>query len=251
MARFYRHLVLFAAMAFSLAVVASAATAPGTPESGPIYAGHVTIDLATGLSRFTPAPTVQDVVGDVYANTTTPLFGYSTTDLAAILGDRVTTTGAGVLDQNDFSVFNSSASAGPLLTAQFLLSFYDAPTVTPLGAYLTSTVTFGGGAGLPAGYYTIVSVTGLSALNIGLPTDVLITQQIYAYTGTTTRMGIVSFDPPTIGSSPAYMYVSSTTLPAGYYNLSSGNANPGYRINVINVVPTRNTTWGQLKQLYR
>jgi hypothetical protein len=229
--------------------LAGAAQAQVASESAPKFGGHVYLDLASGTSSFAAAPASAQIAGDVYNNTTsTANFGYSSTDLNAIMGDRLTTAGAGVLDQFDFTIYNSSSSAGPLLTATYLLNFYDGPTSTSLGGFTTN-VTFG--TGLAVGYYTIVSVTGLSSLSIAAPTDLIVTQKRTVSTGTATRLGIVSLDPPTIGSSPATFYLSTTTTPAGFYTITGSNANPGYRVNVLAAVPAHATTWGMLKSLYR
>jgi hypothetical protein len=95
----------------------------------------------------------------------------------------------------------------------------------------------------------------LSGLGINLATtNVIVTQQLYDAPGNATKLGIASLDPPTIGSSPAYFYVNSSTVgPPGFYTVSGGlNANPGYRINVMTgPVPTKNSSWGRIKSLYR
>ena len=50
------------------------------------------------------------------------------------------------------------------------------------------------------------------------------------------------------------MYINSSTVgPAGYYNIGNPpqNANPAYRINLLQPVATEPTTWGKVKNLYR
>jgi hypothetical protein len=162
----------------------------------------------------------------------------------------VTAVGTGILDQNVFSIFNGLT--GPLLTATVNVSFYDAVTSTFLGGYNTN-INFG--AGLPVSNYLLVTVTNLSPLAINLNvTDIVVTQTMTAHTGTTTRCGIASLDPVTIGLSANTMYINSSTVgPAGFYNIGNPplNANPGYRINVLQPVPTAPTTWGKVKSLYR
>lgn len=253
MKRFY-HLGLLILMALATAVAAGPAIAQVTQETGPGYAGHVHMDLARGQAHLAPAPANTQALGDVY-NLTNPASpantGFSSTDLAAIMGDRVTTVGGGLLAQNDFTVYNAGTSAGNLLTASFIISFFDGATAAPLGSYLTAPVSFG--TGLAPGFYSIITLTGLETLGILLPTtDLLITQQVSAFTGTASRLGIASLDPPSIGSSAPSMYISATTVgPPGYYNVGTINANPGYRVNVVNATPARTSTWGTLKNLYR
>jgi hypothetical protein len=197
-----------------------------------------------------------ELAGDVYNNTNPQApanFGFSSADFASQWGDRVATTGTGILQENDFTVFNSAG--GPLLTVSFNISLYDATSLALLGGYTTGTLNYG--AGLPAGSFSIITITGLGGLNINVnTTDVLMLQQVAAKTGTTTKLGIASLNPPTIGSSIPQMYINSSTVGApGYYNIGTAPnfvpANPGYRINVNQPVPADNRTWGSVKALYR
>lgn len=223
------------ALLASSSLAAAAVVDPSAAELYPRPAGHIYVNYATGATTTVPVG-----VGDVYNNQTTVTAGFSSTDLAAVFGDRVTMTGAGFLDQIDFTVFNSGSSGGPLLTATFNLNFYDGtlpPLPTPLGTFTTAPVTLGGG--LPAGSYTIITVTALSGLGISLPTDVLLTQTVTAFTGTSTRFGVVFADPPSIGSSllpvPNSFYAQATTVGGGtpgYYTIAAPNGNIVYRINV-------------------
>lgn len=220
-----------------------------------IFDSHVYYDFGTGL-QYTPRGKTTQLAGDVYNNTNpqaTANFGFSSTDLAAQWGDRVTTTGTGILQENDFTVFNTGSSAGPLLSATFNIFLNDAASLTFLGGYTTGLVTFG--AGLNPGFFSIITVTGLGGLNINVnTTDVLMRQQVATKTGTANRLGIASLDPPTIGSSANTMYINASTVgPAGYYNVGNPplNANPGYRINVSAPVPVSLKSWGSVKNLYR
>lgn len=230
-----------------------ASLADPAPEPAPICAGHAYVNLSTGSvswNRVMPS-TLAGV--DVYSNLASPVnFGISSIDLAAEWGDRVTTTGVGAVDEIDFTVFNSGTSAGNLLTASFAVTFYDGPSFTLLGGFSTVSVGFGGG--LPPGYYTYVSVVGLSPLAINLnATDAIVVQRVLNATGTADRLGVVSQDPPTIGSSITAMYINASTVgPAGFYAVPGQNANTSYRVNVIPPpVPAPTTSWGRIKSLYR
>ena len=242
----------FAAVLVLLASVAGAAMAQDL-ETGAFHS-HVYIDLGSGL-QYKPSGSATELAGDVYNNTnpvTTVLGGLSTTDMAGTYGDRVTTTNTGILQEMDFTVFNPSTSAGPLNTASFTIGLFNGTTSASIGGFTTGTVTFTGG--LPIGTYTIVTITGISALNINLNvTDIIVTQKIAARTGTATRQGVVLIDPPTIGSSTNTMYISNSSQPGGFYTINSGaiNANPGYRINVQQPVPAATKTWGAIKANYR
>ena len=245
----------FAALAALTLTLGAAGTARAQLDTEPAqYMGHARMDLRGTTSNWVVGPSAQ-LAGDVYNNTNplaAPNFGFSSTDFNSIFGDRVTTTGTGILSENDFTIFNGGGAN--LLTASFNVGLYDAVTSTFLGGYTTGVVNFG--AGLPAGQFTVITVTGLTPANINVnTTDVLIVQQVATHTGATTRLGIASLDPPTIGSSANTMYISSSTVNggvAGFYNIGNppANANPGYRINVSQATPAANKTWGGVKAMY-
>ncbi len=235
----------------ALVALPGLAAAQFAPEADLTFAGKINVDIyaeGNGYTNYgihTLTPTV------VYDNTgSSALFGFSSTDLNSIMGDEVLTTGTGTLSEVAWSVFNSGSSAGSLLTATYLLSFYDAILGTPYGSF---TVNVNFGTGLAKGYYTIVDVPNLDALGINITgTDVLVTQKRTAHTGTASRLGIVSLDPPSVGSSPAYFFLSNTTSAAGYYTIASGNANPGFLVSLAqSVTPAKPTTWGHVKSLFR
>jgi hypothetical protein len=244
---------LFTVAVLLVAGVANSAMASAAPERVGGYAGHIYVNAVTGKSRFVPGGPGTAIVGDVYDNTTAASnFGFSSTDLASIFGDRVTTTGTGIVQQTDFSIFNSGASAGPLLTATFNISYANGASNVGLGSFTTGSVTFG--AGLDPGFFTVVTVTGLSGLNILLnTTDIVIRQQVATKTGTATRLGIVSLDPPTAGASANTMFIQSSTVGvAGYYTIGNppNNANPAYRINVGAPVGVETKSWGAVKAVF-
>lgn len=239
--------VTFLVALLAIVAIPSFAVADLVDEPTTGFGGHFYYDLTSGASWRDDGISPR-LAGDVYNNTNPAAaanFGFSSTSLTSIFGDRVTTTGTGILDQNDFTIFNSSSGGAtrPLLTASFNVCHYDAatnppPPTTPFGCYTTGVVNFG--AGLATGFFSIVTVTGLAPANINVSTtDVLITQQVASSTfgagAGTSRLGIASLDPPTIGSSTNVMYINSSTVgPAGYYNIGNppANANPGYRITL-------------------
>ncbi len=222
-----------------------------TPETA-TFSGTIQVDMSNGASTLNPASTL--VSTDVYSNVLSAAnFGFSSTSLVAQWGDRCITTGIGMLSEHVFSIFNAGTSAGNLLTANVTVSFFDAVTSAPLGAYATS-VNFG--AGLTPGFFSLVTVTGLDPLLINLNvTDIIVIQTVTAKTGPANRLGIASLDPVTIGSSANTMYINATTVgPPGFYNIGTPplNANPAYRIGVTMApVSTETKTWGSIKALYR
>jgi hypothetical protein len=238
---------LFAAIA-CVAALAVPALAEVSGESIQGNHGPIRINLSSGQLG-----TLNVQAGtNVYDNTaSSALFAVSSTDLASIWGDELLTTGSGFLDEHVFTIFNSGSSAGPLLTANVTVQFFNAVTSASLGAYNTN-VNFG--TGIPPGFFSLVTVTGLTPLLIDLNvTDIIVTQTVTAKTGTANRLGIVSLSPPTVGTSPTSMFISSTTIgPPGFYTFSNGPADPGHRVAVIGyVTPTRSTSWGRVKSLYR
>jgi hypothetical protein len=158
----------------------------------------------------------------VYDNTTTLIGGYSSTNLAFIWGDDTTLTAGGTLEDFTATIYNSSSSAGPLLTATLLFGFYDS-SANYLGGFQGSVSWT---SGLSPGYYSALSWTGLSGLStpIVLPAGTTVYQTVTAMTGTATRLGIIAAYPPTVGSSAAGFYQNGTwTTTYGVY----------YKIGVI------------------
>jgi len=215
-------------------VLALGATARADLQfESPNFWGSMRVDAVTGV--VSPEAGTRAIY-DVYNNTSSSAnAAFSSTDLTSVWGDNVVTVGTGLLKENAFTVYNSSSSAGPLLTAQVAIDFYRNSDSSYIGGYTTNPISFGGGAGLAAGFYTIINVTGLDSLNIVLDTtDLIVTQTVLNPTGTASRLGWASLNPVTIGSSPISFYADSATVgAAGFYNLSGGTpANLGYRIAV-------------------
>ena len=243
----------FALALILLAGVSGTAAAQDEAELGTFHE-HIYVDFGTGM-RYTPkGGYVTQLAGDVYNNTNplpASLAAVSSTDLNAQWGDRVTTTGIGILQENDFTVFNSSSSAGVLVSAAFNIALFNGATSALLGSYSTAPVVFGGG-GLPQGFYSIITVSGLGGLNLNVnTTDVIMRQQVGARVGTASRLGVISADPPTIGSSTPSVYINATTVgPAGFYNVTNA-PNFGYRVNVSQPVPATPSSWGAIKAIYK
>jgi hypothetical protein len=156
----------------------------------------------------------------------------------------------GTLLEQDFTVFNSPSSAGALTSASFHVTLYDAVTLAFLGGYTTGTVTFG--AGLAPGAFAFVTVSGLSARHIAVPTtDLLVLQQVAVATGAASRLGVAFYDPPNIGASAPSLWIDSPTFgPAGYYTVSGVHANLGARLLADLPVPAARATWGTVKARY-
>ena len=245
--------IAFCAAALAAALLfTGAASAAGLNAEPAQYAGHAYVNLSTGnVTWGSPEASPAAVGTDIYSNITSAAnAAISSTSLTSIWGDRMTTVGVGVLAENDFTMYNSGSSAGPLLTATVAINFYNGSTNVFIGGYSTA-INFG--TGLPVGFYSIVTVTNIDPLAINLNVnDIIETQTVTGKTGTASRLGVASLDPVTIGLGTASMYINSSTIGApGFYSIVAGNSNPGYRINALQAVPTEATTWGKVKSLYR
>lgn len=218
--------------AAALAVAAGAASASIQGETAQ-FAGFYTVDYRTGVTTFSDASNSTRAT-TIYSNTASaPNFGVSSTDLNSTWGDRVTTTGTGgPVTSQQYTIFNSGSSLGSLLTATVDLLYFNGATNTFINGF-AGTINFG--TGLAAGFFSIVTFTGLDGLNMNLPTtDIIMTQKVTAKTGLASRLGIASLNPVNIGSSGPEMYIDSTTIgPAGYYTFSNGPAQPGYQIDLV------------------
>ncbi len=184
---------------------------------------------------------------DVYSNVTYYQASMAITPEGTdhVFGDRISTTGFGVLDESLVSVYNSSSSPGPLLTATLRVSFYDAsdwPTYpngypTTLFGWYEQVWDFG--TGLAPGEGALISATGLAGFGIALTsTTLLVTHQVVSHTGNVTGLGVGLYHPPTTGNSDAeYWFVDTPDYPAGMYYQSFPLGNIPLRIAVLPTVP--------------
>lgn len=251
MKRFATTLSLFlAALALSVAPTLSFAVESEPAEN----AGDLNIDYVTQSTS--TLPSAVQTLSVVYDNSTAAsatLLAFSSTDLASTWGDELFTTAQGTLSNFIFSVYNSGSSLGPLLTANCAISFFDGTTFAPLGGFTTN-VNFG--TGLNAGFFSTITVSSLDVLGILLTnTDIIVTQQVLSKTGTANRLGFVSRNAPTVGSSTTSFFASSATVGggvAGWYTSASGPVNAIYRVTVADLpVPAKTSSWGRIKSLYR
>jgi hypothetical protein len=185
----------------------------------------------------------------VYENigTNSPLAGYSEPNANnPIFGDALNLTQGGRLGNVGLTLFNSTSggNAGAILTGTTTLNIYNntvpyaggsLSASDPLVASVLLNWSFSG-SGLPAGFFS-VGTFDLTSLNITVPQNIFVTQQFAQLTGTSINNGVVLFPNPSIGSSPANVYISSSATPEGLYTFSGGNPNQfGYHIEV-QVVP--------------
>lgn len=178
-----------------------------------------------------------------YDNTTsTALSAFSSTDLGRVAGDTLSLASTGLLDTLTVSLFNSgTGNTGSILGGRFDIEVRDntipyasgAFTAQPLLGAFSGTINFG--TGLLVGQYTLVNFTGLSALSISLPTNVIITQKFTMTSGTSLRYGFVGGGAPTVGTSPNSYYLSGSTTAAGLYTTAGNAGNPLMKVGVVPV----------------
>jgi len=237
-----------ALLALPLTVAFAQLSSDPLPTRGP----DATLAVDNQLVGKVQGKSATNVLTTIYDNiNATALFTVSSTDLLSTWGDQLLTTGVGLLSTHIFTLYNSSTSAGPLLTATISINFFDGVTSAPLGGY-SGSVNFG--AGLPVNNYSVITASGLDPALINLTTtNIIVTQKVTAKTGTASRLGIVTFGPVLTGASPGTMYISSATIGGGvpgFYNLGQP-ADPGYLV-AVNPPPvgTLSKSWGALKKLY-
>lgn len=195
----------------SIAFVAALALAPTTARSA--------VTLTTVYDNLGTAATA----GFSALNTSNPVYG-----------DALTLLRGGKLNRVGLSLYNgtSGGNTGSILTGTMLVSFYD-NTIPYASGLLASkpllgtanlTWDFTGSGGLAAGYYNTDSFD-LSALNITVPQNILVTQQFTQTSGTSLRNGVALLSNPVVGSSPATVYMKSSVSAEGIYTFSAPNPN--------------------------
>jgi hypothetical protein len=158
-----------------------------------------------------------------------------------IYGDSLTLTQGGYLARIGLSLYNSTSggNTGSILTGTTELNFYD-NTIAYSGGTLnnpllgTATVNwdFTNMGGLGAGYYWI-DIFDLTALNINLTQNILITQRFTETSGMSTHNGVIFLGDPTVGSSPNTFYIKSNSTLEGLYSFSGNSGQIAYRIELV------------------
>jgi hypothetical protein len=153
-----------------------------------------------------------------------------------ILGDSLNLTLGGTMQSLKFVLYNSNAggNTGAILTGNMLINIYDNTVPYASGSLsgghaLLFSNSFGinfGVGGLPAGSFSTISTGDLTAFNVTLPTNIVMTEQFTQVTGTSNRIGDVIFNNPTVGTSPNTVYIFSGATPEGLYTFG-GSAAPG------------------------
>jgi len=173
--------------------------------------------------------------------------GTSDAETNAIWGDQVTLINTGKLSSFKHGIFNSTTggNTGTLLTANVTYKFYNLGNTpyaggalsAPLLGQFNGTINFG--AGLNAGFFTIVSFTNLDSLNINLTNaNIMITQQVTSFTGTTNRLGIVTYTTDNVGASyGGNSWYKKNSTSEGLFAFAAPTSNKiAYQIGV-NAVP--------------
>jgi len=156
-------------------------------------------------------------------------------------GDQLTLSQGGVLSSISASLFNSTSggNTGSILSGNMLIRIYDNTTAYTGGVIANNllgsqTVTwdFTGGGGLAAGFFS-TETFDFSGLNLTLPQNILITQTFTLTAGTSTRTGFVLFGNSTSGSSPANVYIQSSSTAAGLYSFTGNPSQVGYTVQLV------------------
>jgi hypothetical protein len=234
--------------AFALILAASTVAFAGsldTSDEALKHKGSYSRDYSTGaVSTFAPRAQEDDVV--VFNNLTSSAvtgFTRANSELPTY-GAALNLAQGGRLQEIYFSIFNSNTggNTGSITGGAMTIRIYDnttpytgsGPITNPLLGTITGTLDYTADP-LPTGFYLTDGFVGLNSLNIVMPSNILVTQTLVP-TGTSTRNGYVSFAPDIVGSSDGMVYLSSTQLAAGYYNLGTApnfvDATPGYFIVV-------------------
>lgn len=222
---------LFGALA--LAALAGSASAEITVENA-AYGGAAVVNMGDGSLSTRVGTTVYSNISSA-ANVAT-----SSATTGTVWGDSLNMTGTGLLEEFTFGIYNSSSSTSTLTAVTYSINFYKQSDSSFIGGFSTGSlnmVTIFGSPGLQAGFFGLVTFTGMGFLGINLnDPNIICTQNITAKTGST-RMGVVSLNPVTVGSSGVDFYKNdSAAPPAGWY-VFSGGATPAQIAYGINVTP--------------
>lgn len=175
-----------------------------------------------------------------YQNTypSSPITAASSTTTVVERGDDLIMTNATpqYLDSVGFSVYNSSAAAGPLTRADLELKFYNWEydpeggtwNMVLAGSLFYNDVAF---VGMLPGYFTWFDITGIDAgADILLSNDIVATLTISDWQGGTNRVGQILCNPPTVGSSTDVFYQNGGWY---YFTNHSPIANFHWKIDLI------------------
>lgn len=163
---------------------------------------------------------------------------FSSTDLGAVFGDRLTLTGTGTLQDFSFTLFNSASSAGELTSAVVEFSLLRGADGSSIGSFQVDT----GAIALNTGFFTTLNVTGLGGLGINIDTtDLIVLQTVTSLTGAANRLGVVSANPISVGSSVPQLYIEASTVNGGvpgFYNITSAGVPISFNTGYTVAVPT-------------
>jgi len=189
--------------------------------------------LQLALSSYSQTTTVYDSLNTgVTAGTSKP------SGENPIYGDALTLSAGGTLQNFGLTLYNSSSSAGSIITGTTTVKFYDntipytSGTINnPLLGTAVINWDYTGGFPLDPGFFD-TQVVDVSGLNIVLPQNVLVTQQFSQTSGASTRWGVALMSDPVVGSSPNTVFISSSATTAGLYTFSGNPGQVGYQIDV-------------------
>lgn len=239
-----------------LALLATLAAAPTLGQSraevatAPVlgYAGHCVVDQPTRTSKWSAEPPRTQAVATVYDNLGGTLEGGAFTgDLGAVWGDSLVTIATGKVEEFTLTILNGFTSGASITQLTIRFTIRNAATWAVIGSW-EFTPNY---PGVPPGYFATATLTGIGGQGIVLDGTTIVAQQtVTQVAGNVTQLGVATFAHVAIGESPASMYLETSVIPGGFYELVPPD-NPGYRLTLVDAVAVHATSWGRVKELYR
>ena len=201
------------------------------------YGGAWTAIYGSAISEHTPALAggpESSVILNSIPGTVNVAFSHPTSE-QPLFGDDYTVATGGVLQSMQLSLFNSASTTNgtptPITFASIEVSFFSGAEQDFLDSFVAS---FDFSAfPLAPGFYTILTVTGLDALNMDIPAGLVTIVQDATLTGST-RHGFVSVASPSVGTSGGTEFLfGANDITLGWYNLTNDPpVNVSYELTV-------------------
>jgi len=194
----------------------------------------VPVPPGTPIQKMTIGSPNVDECGLVYDNTSNFTGYFYDAGAGTQAADDLHMISGGNLCRFDFAYYKGSMGTTDATVTIYANDPSDNPPVVVVaGPYVL--------AALPgAGAY----MAGVAVTPVAVPPDVWI-----GVSFSTAGTGLLTMDPPTIGTSDDFFFVT----PPGEYAFFGGNpaANFAFAVHAAIATPTRPSTWGSVKQLYR
>jgi len=209
--------------------------------------GRVVVDASTNATRWSRTDETA-TLRVVYNSLTAPTnFGIVGMTNGVVWGDSVLLDRSGTLDEIVLTLYNAITTYTALDSASMAVQIEDPASSTVLGSW-TFRANFVPYGGLPNGYYVLLGISGLSAQPVSVGGWLVVKQRVLSSPGfPAAGLGVSSFTPPGVGSSPASLYSSQ----GGFFTIPDDPGDIGYRLVADVVSAATASSWGRLKRLYR